>query len=164
MKRTYGFTLIETVVVIAIMMFFAGLSMTYFNGYAEEKKLESEEKRIIDVLELAKKKAQVGDTNNYVCGEFSGYEVVFAGGSYFLKLCCDLSCGTAYTIQEYKLGSHIAANITGDPTIMFLPVTFRANIASTVTVTIKNSRLNKCIPIYIYPSGLIDEGPKTVCS
>lgn len=164
MKRAYGFTLIETVVVIAIMMLFAGLSMTYFNGYAEEKKLESEEKKIIDILELAKKKAQVGDTSNYVCGEFSGYEVVFAGSSYFLKLCCDLSCGSVYTIQEYKLGNNIVATITGDPTIMFLPVTFRANITSTVTVTVKNTRLNKCIPIYIYPSGLVDEGSKTVCS
>ncbi len=165
MKDIYrrSFTLIEIIIVIGIIAIFSALSMGYYNTYTEEKKLDGEEKKIIDIIELARKKAQSGDIGGYSCSNFDGYQVVFAGDTYYLRICCADGCSSTFTLQSYKLPQNITATISGSPTISFSPLNFHTNLTTTVTITVKNAKISKCIPIAIYPSGLVDEGVKAAC-
>ena len=77
-----GFTLIELLVVISISLISLGLSLPRYNDSASQLKLKNEGKKLVDVLELAKKKALSADLFDKNCANFSGYRVTSALGSY----------------------------------------------------------------------------------
>ncbi|MEK7495679.1 MAG: prepilin-type N-terminal cleavage/methylation domain-containing protein, partial [Patescibacteria group bacterium] len=57
MKKSSGFTLIEILVVTTITLIFLGVGLVQYNANTERFKLKNEGKKLVDVLELAKKKA-----------------------------------------------------------------------------------------------------------
>ncbi len=152
----YSFTLIESLVIVAIIIIFTGFSLAYYNNFTEEKKLETEVKKLVDVLELAKKKASAGDLYT-PCSDFRGYQVTVISSSYSLQFCCGDSCGTA--IQTYNFPTNIIS--TTSKTVIFNPLSAKTTENSTITV--KNTSLSKCVDLTIAASGLITEGAKYSC-
>lgn len=150
MRKINGFTLIELLVVISISLVFVGSILIRYNTYSQQTKLKSEVKKLVDVLELAKKKAFSSDLFNQSCTNFNGYRVVLGTNSYSLRF----GCNGVYTtiIKTYNFPT----NITATPgTFTFPRLGLGINI-TTNTITLKNSSTNpdKCQDISISSIGI----------
>ncbi len=156
----FSFTLIELLIVITILITFSGFSLAYYNQFTEEKKLETETERLVDVLELAKKKTSSGYIGNYTCSVFFGYRVAVSNSYYELRLCCSSDCNTNQLIKNYTLPSNLSVT-SGTDNIQFNPLTTKINSPTNITITLKNTSLNKCRQITISPAGLIDSTPNS---
>lgn len=151
-KNNTGFTLIELIVVIAISLIFFGFTLARYNDYSSQLKLKNEAKKIIDVLELTKKKAISSDLFDKNCANFSGYRVTISAGSYVLLFGCALDFSSI--VQTYNLPTNITV-ITGQgnydfPSLMINPLFISDR------VRFKDSRINKCVDISISTIGIIE--------
>lgn len=146
-----GFTLIEFIVVISVALVFLGLSLPRYNDYSSQLKLKSEAKKLIDVLELAKKKALSADLFDTNCTNFTGYRITVASGSYSLLF----GCASIYsTVQDYDLLTNITITV-GTGNYDFSPLMINPSFISN-TIRLKNSVINKCVNISISPIGIIE--------
>lgn len=87
-----GYTLIELLVVTSIIIIVMGILLSYFNEFSNDKKLEQEAKKIGDVLDLAKKKANASDVSK--CSAGSSLD------SYGVRI----TSGTQYQLYPYCTG------------------------------------------------------------
>src|SRR3989338_3198476 len=111
-----SFSLIEILVVLTIVILLTGVSIAAFSNYNQESQLNKEVQRLVDVLNLARGKAQNSDIN-YTCSgsdEFGGYRVALLDFNYdyaFSQCCRDtiskeiIDC--ASLMQTYKLPKNI---------------------------------------------------------
>ncbi|MCX7881307.1 MAG: hypothetical protein N2482_02210 [Patescibacteria group bacterium] len=151
------FTLIETLIVVTIIITLSGLSLAYYHNFNEEKKLETNADKLIDALELAKKKANSSDYGNYSCLNYSGYRVSISSSQYILSLCCNSDCSSYINIANYNFSSNIQA--VASYSVRFYPLNkFQSEI-----IQIKNTLLNRCINIDISSLGVITKGDKVAC-
>ncbi|NMB83757.1 hypothetical protein GYA28_00530 [Candidatus Roizmanbacteria bacterium] len=157
-RNNDSFTLIEIVLVIFIITLFSGMSLAYYNNYTEEQKLKAETEKIIDVLELVKKKAVSGDLSGQNCTNFLGYQVAFTSNQYSFKLMCEPDCGgTDCDLYENYFSLPTSLSLTSDNgSILFKPLSNGVNISSVNNITVTNNRLSKCKKISVAPNGLID--------
>lgn len=151
-----SFTLIELLIVISVIFLISGISLAFYNQFNEQKKLEIETEKLVDVLELAKKKTSSAEIGNYTCTNFSGYQVNITALSYKLILCCSADCSVNYLIQSYNLTNNIII-IDGLGSVQFKPLT--AGVVGTNTIILKNSTINKCQQISISSAGVISSEP-----
>lgn len=149
MKKS--FTLIEIIVVISISLIFLGLSLPRYNDYSSQLKLRNEAKKLIDVLELAKKKAITSDLFDKSCTNFTGYRATVALNNYSLKFCCGLICST---VQDYNLSTNVTV-ITGIGDFNFTPLMINPNFVSN-TIRLRNSSINRCVDISISLIGILE--------
>ncbi len=167
LKKAY--TLIELLITISIIIIFSGISIAYYNNFTEEKKLENETQKLVDVLDLAKKKA-AGAEDSSLCPNsggpfgsqygYTGYRVNIFSNSYSLSRCCTTatsnSCAQPQLINTYN---NIPSNITftsSQSNIQFKQLTSVINSSTLITITVRNTNLNKCRQITISPSGVIE--------
>ncbi len=154
-----GFTLIELIVVLAIMGLITSMGFAFYNSYTQNAQLSQEASRLMDVLTVAQKKSTSPDT----CGVQTnqGYQVVTVATTYSLQLCCGPqsgSCTTASTIQNYTLPSFITLT---SATIQFQ--TLSRGVIGAATLTLKNSNSSKCIDTTVNASGTISQGSPYGC-
>lgn len=156
-----GFTLIEILVVLTIISLFTGYSLVTYNSFSQQKTLEKEASYLVDVLSLARGKAQASENSASCSGadEFGGYRVEVNASNYNFKQCCrDIvtkaisSCGS--NIQSYNFHSSVS-KISGAPAVDFYPLT---SGATSTTMRIKHDSLNKCLDISITATGIITVG------
>ncbi|HLD26527.1 MAG TPA: hypothetical protein VJB63_01025 [Patescibacteria group bacterium] len=82
-KKLRGFTLIEILITTTIMIVFTGLSFAGYRYFNEQRKFEEETKRIVSILELAKKMATTGQQPpSYIPGNTNPCHI-FNGGYLF---------------------------------------------------------------------------------
>lgn len=160
--RRSGFTLIELIVVIFIIILFSGMSIAYFGTFGEEKKLVDEVKRIEATLYLARSKANSADAADpSTCTDFRGYRVSFVDPSTF-----DLekNCGGTYTlIQEHVISQGITISSSTPLRVLFRPLNVGTDLTAPTTITLRNAKTSSCIDISLTPLGVINEGTKTSC-
>lgn len=151
MEKNNGFTLIEFLVVISVILLFLGVTLPRYNDYSSQQKLKSEAKKMIDVFELAKKKALSADLFDKNCTNFTSYRVTVASGSYSLSF----GCSSIYsTVQTYNLLTNITATAgTGD--YNFTPLMSNPDFSSD-TIRLRNAAISKCVDISISPIGIIE--------
>lgn len=139
-----GYTLVEILIVITIIAFFSGLSIAAFNIVSNQKLLEGETRKFVEILELAKKKTLSGDTP---CAQYLGRnQVVWTSTQYILT---PEGCSSAFT---YNMPSAIV--ITQGGNIYFEP------LGQTVTaknIIIKNNNNSACRQVVVEQSGNIYE-------
>ena len=152
-----GFTFIELIIVVFVLLLFTGLTIANYGNFNEEKKLEDELKRLSSVLHLARTKAVAADAdpNLPACADFKGYYATISAASYKLERSC---AGTPDEVQTYSLPANIISKTTLQ--ILFKPLNAGTDLPSVTTVTLRNNILDKCIDIQISPSGTIKEGTK----
>ena len=151
MDKSKGFTLIELIVVMGILSIFSGIFLAQYNENASQLKLKNEAKKLIDVLELAKKKALTADLFDKNCTDFTGYRVIISSGSYSLSF----GCASVYSVvQNYNLLTNITATV-GTGNYNFSPLMINPNFISN-TIRLKNSAINKCVNISISPIGIVE--------
>ena len=161
-----AFTLIEIIIVVAIMILFAGLSIGYYNDFTQQKKLDEETSKMIDVLELAKKKTSSGDSSMCTADPQSSARVVdysvIVNSATTYQLSPNCSVGTPNPIN-YTTNSNIIF-----PTVFPVPtssVQFKTLSAGTTPYCfiLKNSSSNKCRYINVEAGGVICEGSCGSC-
>jgi len=150
MKKSKGFTLIELIVVISIMIVFIGTTLVQYNNFTEQTKLKNEGKKLVDVLELAKKKALSADLQDKNCTNFTGYRVTISSGSYLLSFGCALAYST---VQNYNLTTNMTVT-TGTGDYNFSPLMNNPIFISN-TIRLKNSVINKCVAVSISAIGIV---------
>jgi len=148
-----AFTLIEIIIIVAIVSLFFGASMAYYVRFTEQKKLESAVGKLDDVLHLMQNKAIAGDIS-VTCTDFSGYRILFSGNDqYAAYICCNDSCSTPTLIQSYTLESPLI--FSDSSPIYFKKLTGNIGSSGDVTIDITNSTISKCSRIRIKTSGLM---------
>lgn len=150
MKKS--FTLIELLVVISIMVLFIGGTLAQYNSYTEQTKLKNDGKKLLDIIELAKKKALSSDLQDKNCSNFTGYRLTLNTNNYSLFFCCNSICST--NTNTYNFNSNISI-FSGTGNLNFPPLMTGANITIN-SVRLKNSVVNKCITVSISPIGIVD--------
>jgi prepilin-type N-terminal cleavage/methylation domain-containing protein len=159
-KRTNAFTIIELLIVTAIILIFASISIAYFNYFTEEKKLENEAKKLINVMDLAKKKASSGDQFG-ACTDLTGYSVDVGASSYVMKGCCTGTCSE--TIASYSYDPAITAT-AGTGEIIFSLLSAGTNLSGTRSVILRNDISDQCITLTIGVNGLVSfDSTKSSC-
>lgn len=163
-----SFTILEILVVVTIISILSGLSLATYNTYTQEKLLETSAQNVVDILELARKKAETSDlgieasvSTPLTCTDFSGYQVrSLSLTTYNIYRCC-FTGGCTQQIQSQPYTTNSTINIKNH----IRSITFRPLNAGIVEIapyrwTIKNLSLIKCIDIDINASGLIQMGDK----
>lgn len=188
MKPSSGFTFIELIVVIVIIGIFAGVAIPNYGNFVSQNQLDKETKKVLEILDIAKKKALSAEKTDKCSGDVLGYKVNKSSPTQLqIKIFCSSYSDPSYDhiVDTYLLGSNnvsIASFNVGSPSrsidyVVFKPLTVGVNIpnsaggndvplsSETVTITIKsiNLSMNNCIPITISPAGLIEEGAKITC-
>ena len=165
-KYSSAFSLIELLVIGTVLVLFSGVVLANYNNFNQQKNLEREISKLVDILSLSKSKAQNSDISFACSGsnEFAGYRVEMNVSDYNFKQCCrdavskiNTSCSSA--LNTYTFPSTIT-NISGPLTIEFFPL---SEGASDVGFTLKNSYVNKCSDISISSTGLINVSDIQAC-
>lgn len=153
-----AFSIIELLVVISIMLIFMVSVLAQYNKFTEETKLKNDAKKLVDVIELAKKKALTSDlivtpfvTPPTYCANFTGYQLTLNSGNYTLNYCCSSDCSTVTSTYNLKTSNSITM---GTGNLGFPPLMTGANITINI-VRLKNSIINKCIDISISTIGIV---------
>lgn len=161
-KKIKSFTLIELIVVISIIMVSFGLSLARYNEYSSQLKLKNEARKLVDVLELSKKKALSVDllvtpnvTPPTYCNNFTGYQVSLYNGSYSINYCCNSDCSTK--INNYNLSSKLSiVSPLIFPANFDFPPLMKGFSLTDSSIKLKNSTINKCVIISISAVGTIE--------
>lgn len=161
-----GFTFIELIVVTVVIALFATLSFSTMNRFTNEKQLQNETKKIINVLELAKSKANAGDRS--LCGSdaFVTPKV--------LDFTFQVDSESSYKITPNCLDGSIptpiyysnTSGLTFKSNIYPFSLTFPANYGE-VTCTcliVKSDILTKCRYIKVSKNTVINEGSCSDCT
>lgn len=155
-----SFTLIEIIVVLAIMGLMTGLVLSRYNDFTQTKLLSNNVRRAIDILELAKKKANSGDASAS-CTQFNGYKFLISSTTRFsLNKNCESNVDTL--IQIYNLDGGLQFKNGANESVLFRVLSRGAAIstgANPYIITIKNTAVSpaKCSDITVIPeTGLID--------
>ncbi len=162
MDKNNGFTLIELLVVVGVSALILSLTLSYYNNFDSQQQLRAEARKVVDVLELAKNKADAGDSANLCSGNFSGYEVNFTNSSYTLHPCCGTDC-TTNTTATYSIATNTSVSIINTGCIKFLPLTAGIDTSAAAcpsfTLQLKSSVLTaakNCLTIQVANSGVIN--------
>lgn len=147
-KINGGFTFIELLVVITIIILFTGISLAYYNNFSSQNALKSEANKMIDVFEFAKKNSSSALSNNasptptpFCSSGFTGYRIDVAANSYTLSVCCSASCPLVPAIQTYNLPTNISV-YSGTGYIQFKQLTGGVSSNIAWPIKLKNSSLS----------------------
>jgi len=168
MLNQKSFTLIEILIISAILVLFSGTLLASYNSFNQQKNLEKEVSRLVDVLSLAKGKAQAGDLDPSIncsgSNEFGGYAIDTNANGYSLKQCCrdvttknTTQCGAI--IQTYTFHSGVV-NDSGVKTFSFYPLT---KGATSGTIRLRSTSINKCFNVLIAEIGTFTISDVTAC-
>ena len=164
MKHAKAFTLIELIVVIGIIAFFAGMGTLSFSNFNQENKLKQEKERVVDELDLARKKALAPDQINCAAGLEEAYAFISDANSYSVQECCRDAVNTlssCVTTTSYVFPANIS-RIVGTPQIIFYSVNKGSNGTST-PIRIKNTSIDKCLDVSVSTTGAITVSDISPC-
>ena len=154
-----AFTLIELLVVVSVMLIFIGSVLAQYNIFTQQTKLKNDAKKLLDVIELAKKKALSADllitpgVPPTTCSLFTGYRLTLSANNYSLLYCCNSICTTNINTYTFNNTNITISSGTGNydfPPLMNNP-TFISN-----TIQLKNSTIDKCVNISISAIGIVE--------
>ncbi|MFA6081725.1 MAG: hypothetical protein WC741_04970 [Patescibacteria group bacterium] len=158
-----GFSLIELLVITSITLLFSGIILVQYNNYTQEQKLKNEARKLIDIMELAKKKAVTSDliptpnvTPPTFCTNFTGYQLSLnTNSSYSLNYCCDSICSTVVNSYTFNSKILLTAPVSIPANLIFTPL-MKKFLLTINSITLKNTVVNKCVTISVSPIGVIE--------
>jgi prepilin-type N-terminal cleavage/methylation domain-containing protein len=169
MKRLIdGFTFIELLVVISIILLLFGFSMGMYNNFNEQKKLDTETTKFIEILDLTKNKILAGDKSGLDIGldlyskcDLVKFKITTSSNEYSLKAIVSQNnngnCPTDFVdykdidLSIYKTKPEI---IISSSEIIFYP--FGLGIDTCKCISLQNTITNKHKYVKIDKSGTIN--------
>ncbi|MCL4375003.1 prepilin-type N-terminal cleavage/methylation domain-containing protein [Patescibacteria group bacterium] len=148
-----SFTLVELLIVTAVILLMTGFSLASYNQYTEDRRLDAEANKVVNMLFLAHKKALSGDTSQCAdpAAELLEYEVSFTASGLQISPSCSHGSADASTLN---LETDIVFNpVPGSVT--FAPLSGKIPGAGT-EVIVYNNKNNRCKKITISAAGVID--------
>lgn len=169
-KLRTGFSFLELLIVMSIMIIFSTLSVGGYTAFNESKKIDADTNQLVSVIELAKKKSRAGDKSGIVLSgvdqsacDLDGYKVsIVSATSYELRasMCanaspsCPLLSGCSdIAIAPYSTSSSISLSPTSGS------VDFRSSgvaISGISSITVTNTKSNKFKTISINGAGVVE--------
>lgn len=149
-----GFTLIEIVISLGIILLLTGISVGYYGSFTNQRQLETESRNLANTLDQARKRALAGDQST-VCttGNFTGgYKVVINPADYQLKVSCTITDGV---LKDTKFASAVYADKS--ITVEFMPKGAGATTTESC-IRLQKTGVDKCRCIELLQSGAIREG------
>lgn len=157
--RSCGYTLLELLIVVMIILIFSGLLLAQYNSFNEQIKLKTEVQKLSGMLELARKKTVARNIPNTCVGGFNGYEVYIRSNGYDFSLCCAGICNRSPSLQSVNFAPNITTVFATLPyPIQFIPSFQGTTLGSDITVNIKNTAIpwiNKCLQLSISKIGIV---------
>jgi len=160
-----GFTILELIIMVAIVLLFTGFSIGYYGQYTEQKKLESASRKVSSLLDLMRAKTISGDSS--LCGmadptavkvEYFSFSII-NGGEYSLQPKCAAGTPTPiYYITE--------TNIVFPTPTLSIPFFSVSGGTRCNYIYIKNTSLsgsNACRFVKVSSTGLISEDSCSSC-
>ncbi|MFW5703249.1 MAG: prepilin-type N-terminal cleavage/methylation domain-containing protein [Patescibacteria group bacterium] len=179
MKRTdHGFTLIELILVILIILALTGFITANYAFYTEEKKLNDAATRLRTILIQARTRTMNGDLGLFPCDPFEGYQVSYTAANpseYTMTLCCNATCSVSgtppsYEVATYDLPGNVSIVDQSDHTTVltnfqyqFYPSAEGTNLSDESTIVFKNTFINSCNWVTITPLGVVEKGSSFGC-
>ena len=172
MKQLKAFTLIEMLVVFGIISIITGMTVTSYTTSAETRNLEGEARRLVDTFNLAYKKGYSAETGPLAqCSTFTGYRLTLTQNTkqYVLTKCCNATCSGAQSsvVSTYTIPhtSVVFTAPTGVTQYLFQPLSVRVVVtpAANQTITLRNTRIGKCISLAVNSAGAVQENAKVNC-
>lgn len=180
---TTGFTLIELLVIIGIIAVTTSAGLFAYNRLSHEQAFSSNTKKIIDVINLTRKRALTGDVSRGCSGTLEYYEFRKSSPAVYTVVvkCSDSTESSVYTYTVAGQTMNSIESIvlfpgnTAVTGVRFSPMTGEVSADTSagsvalhgsdyIELTVKNTALNSCIPITINSLGAIAEGSKQTCS
>lgn len=146
----FAFTLIEVIIVTAIILLFSGLLLAQYNNFTQQQNLRAEAQKLVNILELARKKTLSKETIPSCGGAFNGYKLTINSNNYILSYCTtnDCSCATTNIPFTYTIQSGIGVTFSPLTSIQFLPNFQGTNLTADTALQIKNTSINQCIKTF----------------
>lgn len=168
-KNNRGFTFLELLIVIAIMVLFSTLSVGGYTALNENKKIDADTNQLLGALELAKKKARAGDKSSLVQGgvdystcDLDAYKITINSSTTYslvASMCantggtCPIGVGCSdVSIVPYSVASSMSL-APSSGSVIFGTGGLAVSGLSTITVT--NAKNNRLKTITISESGSV---------
>ncbi len=143
-----GFTIIEIIIVILIIMIISTMGLAYYNTYSQHLSLKSEVLDLVKELELIKKKALSSDKINDCSDQFYGYQININSNNYQWGILCPNFQLIKTKVLPYGISFLNSHQITFKP--------LKTNFSNQISIIIKNFNINKCLNINISTNGIIN--------
>ena len=151
--KTEGFTLIEIVVSVGIVLAVIGAIIVNYNSYNDRQTLKQAGLTLKNNLRFAQTKALSGEKPPSGCTELSGWTVTFAGGTYAIQAQCDpegsQGPGTSVSLPASISFSPVPAALT------FRTLSQGTTLVSPVTITVAG--FSQTYSLEVSPGGDISD-------
>ena len=142
-----GFTLIELMVVVIIMMALLGLTLVNYSSFNDSQKVKQTAMTLKSDLQMARASATSGKKPAACDGElFEGYEVSFTATTYSIAP----KCSTVGVISAEKIDVTLPSGISFSPTpstFLYYPL-IRGMSATTPSVTVTDGENTATVNLY----------------
>ncbi len=146
-----GFTTMELVVVISIMLILVSISLTTFTSVSDNQSLEKDVNYAIAMIEKARLQTVNAKNNSTFSVRFASSSLVLYQGSTYVA-----GSSTNSTFAFSPKVEIASINLTGGRTsIGFEQITGKANATGTIQFRLKNNQ-NASTTVILYKTGLVE--------
>lgn len=159
MINTRGFTLIEVIIVVAIITSTLVVGVSGYNTQVRNSALKSDASIVVDDLERTKQRVLSREVSNGICVSLLGYPVTFQvnGNVYTITRTCST---TSLEVLRQELKSTVIHSGT-TPSIFFSAP--YAQVASDSQVIIRHPGSRECIRIFVPMIGPVSSSEPYSC-
>lgn len=150
---SFGFTIIELIVSIAILLLLVGGLLASYNNYNQNQTVKQAAQTVKANIRLAQSKALSGVKPTSGCTQLAGYAVSFTLTTYSFQAQC--TEGLVGTIAQSTLPAGTSFNPVPNSFVFGVVTRGLLNTSSSVTITVAG--FNKNYRLTIEPNGVITD-------
>lgn len=155
--RAHGFTLIEIIVSVTLLLVLSGLFMASYTGFNSSQTVKQAASSLIGNLQAVRTKASSG-VKPAGCDTLVGYAVEFTADAYTASAVCQ--DGDEYPPVTYTLPSNVTFSPIPD-SVTFYALNRGASADQTITITRAGTTMK--MKVSVFTSGVVSDYILTTC-